>query len=269
MRSKYVQVGDVAISYLHTGPATLPNVRPPLGRGELLVFVHGAGGNAAFWRRQLDRCGSAHSALAFDFPGHDRSGSTEGLRSVAAYTEFLDALVDSLDLRPFVLVGSGLGGAVAASFATRRAELLRALVLVATPPRFAPPARAIEVWGEVMRGRAGQPFQTELFAPGADFAVMREAWTEQVKTDPRVRYFDLVAFRDGNPGECFGEIRVPTLVVGGAGDQFVSAASVEATHRSVPGSRLAMIADAGHCVGLEQDEAFHTAVAEFLETLPA
>jgi len=269
MRSKYVQIGDVSINYLHTGQATLPNVRPALDSGELLVFVHGAGWNAAFWRRQLRYFGGSHSALAFDFPGHDRSGSTEGLRSVTAYAELLAALGDTLELRPFVLVGSGLGGAVAAHFAARHPRRLRGLVLAATPPRFAPPAAAIDVWGEVMRGRAGQPFPTEFFAPGADFAVMREAWTEQVKTDPRVRYFDLLAFRDCDVGERLGEIRVPTLVVGGAGDQLVAVADVEATHAQVAGSCLAIIAGAGHCVGIEQDESFHGAVADFLEALPA
>jgi 3-oxoadipate enol-lactonase len=269
MRSKYVQVGDVAVNYLHTGQATLPTVRPAFGAGEMLLFVHGAGWNGAFWRRQLRHFAGTHSALALDFPGHDRSGSIEGLRSVAAYSDFLVAFVAELALRPFVLVGSGLGGAIAACFAARHPRRLRGLVLVATPPRFTPPAAAVDVWGEVMRGRAGQPFPTELFAPGADFAVMREAWTEQVKTDPRVRYFDLLAFRDCDVGERLGEIRAPTLVVGGAGDQLVAAADVEATHAQVAGSRLAMIAGAGHCVGIEQDESFHGAVVDFLETLPA
>ena len=269
MRSKYVQVGDVAINYLHTGQATLPNVRPALDSGELLLFVHGAGWNGAFWRRQLRHFEGTHSALALDFPGHGRSGSTAGLHSVSAHAEFLAAFADTLELRPFVLVGSGLGGAVAAHFAARHPRRLRGLVLVATPPRFAPPPAAIEVWGEVMRGRAAQPFPTELFAPGADFAVMREAWTEQVKTDPRVRYSDLLAFRGCDLGERLGEITMPTLVVGGAGDQLVDAALVEATHAQVAGSRLAMIADAGHCVGIEQAEAFQSTVGEFLETLPA
>ncbi len=269
MRSKYVQVDGVATHYLHTGPATLPNVRPPLDRGELLLFVHGAGWNACFWQRQLRHFAAAHSALALDFPGHGRSGSTEGLRAVAAYADFLGAFVDALALRPFVLVGSDLGGAVAAHFAAARPRLLRGLVLVATPPRFALPPEGVEVWREVMRGRAAQPFATDLFAPGADFAIMREAWTEQVKTDPRVRYFDLVACAECGVDERLGEVEVPTLVVGGAGDQLVPPAQIEATQRRIAGARLALIPDAGHCVGIEQCEAFHRAVGEFLETLPA
>jgi 3-oxoadipate enol-lactonase len=267
MRSKYVQVDGVAVNYLHTGQATLPSVRPALDAGELLVFVHGAGWNAGFWRRQLRQIEGSHSALAFDFPGHDRSASTEGLRSVGAYAEFLAAFVAELELRPFVLVGSGLGGAVAARFAAQHPKRVRGLVLAATPPRFAPPATMIDVWAEVMRGRAAQPFATELFAPDADFALMREVWTEQVKTDPRVRYYDLLAFRDSDLAEDLAEVRVPTLVVGGAGDQIVAPASVEATHAQIAGSRLAMIADAGHCVGVEQAESFHRGVGEFLGAL--
>ena len=43
MFSKYVTVDGTALNYFHTGASTLPGVPPALDRGELLLFLHGAG----------------------------------------------------------------------------------------------------------------------------------------------------------------------------------------------------------------------------------
>ena len=79
MFSKYVNVDGVAVNYFHTGASTLPDVRPALDQGELLLFLHGAGSNAHTWHRQLAHIEGQHSGIALDLPGHGRSGSTEGL----------------------------------------------------------------------------------------------------------------------------------------------------------------------------------------------
>jgi pimeloyl-ACP methyl ester carboxylesterase len=97
--------------------------------------------------------------------------------------------------------------------------------------------------------------------------LMREAWMEQVKTDPRVRYGDLLACRafDGRP--LLGRIRTPTLVVAGADDQVTPPAQVEELARGIAGARLEVLAQAGHQAPLEQSERFNTLVASFAEGL--
>jgi len=49
--------------------------------------------------------------------------------------------------------------------------------------------------------------------------LMQEAWMEQVKTDPRVRYGDILACQAFDGREVLGRIRTPTLVVAGADDK--------------------------------------------------
>ena len=112
------------------------------------------------------------------------------------------------------------------AYALAHPERVRALVLVATAARFELPQAMLDTWKNVMLGRAQQPFSTEAFSSKTDFAVMREAWMEQVKTDPRVRYFDLVACNQFDVTARLGEIKVPTLIIAGTRRQLHATAAV-------------------------------------------
>ena len=294
MPTKYVEVDGTAVHYFHTGRTTLPGVVPDLGRGELMLFVHAAGSNGNTWHQQLTAFAERHSPLAFDFPGHGRSAGTESLKSIDAYRDFLLAVMDALRLRPCVLVGRSLGGAVALELALAHPERVRALVLVATAARFELPAEMLATWREVMLGRMQQPFTTEAFSPQTDFAVMREAWMEQVKTDPRVRYFDLLACnqfditaRLGGLGPAVGVdsagplpvgslrpaksdrlLALPTLIVAGRDDGITPLGQAELLHERISGSKLVVIDGAGHTVPSEKPTEFNQALTDFLDALP-
>ena len=267
MPTKYITVDGTAVHYFHTGRTTLPNVTPDLSKGELLLFVHAAGSNGNTWHRQLSAFADTHSPLAFDFPGHGRSGGTESLKSIEAYRDCLGKLIDALRLRLNVLIGRSMGGAIAMAYALAHPERVRALVLVATAARFELPQAMLDTWKGVMLGRAQQPFSTEAFSSKTDFAVMREAWMEQVKTDPRVRYFDLVACNEFDIAARLGEIHVPTLIVAGRDDAFTPPQQSEILHNGIKGSKLVVIEDAGHTVPNEKPEEFNAAVRDFLAGL--
>jgi pimeloyl-ACP methyl ester carboxylesterase len=269
MPTKYINVNGTAVHYFHTGPTTLPHVVPPLDRGELLVCVHAAGSNGNTWHRQLAGLADAHSPLAFDFPGHGRSGGTESLKSIAAYRDCLAGLLDALHVRPCVLIGRSMGGAIAMEYALAHPQRVRALVLVATAARFDLPAAMLETWKNVMLGRAQQPFTTEAFSPKTDFSVMREAWMEQVKTDPRVRYFDLVACNEFDITARLGAIKTPTLIVSGRDDGITPPARAEALHQGISGSKLVILEDAGHSVPTEKPAELNQAVRDFLLQVPS
>jgi 3-oxoadipate enol-lactonase len=267
MHSKYAYLDGVAVHYWHSGRSTLPGTVPDLSRGRLLLFVHGAGSNGHTWHRQLAHFGAAHSALALDYPGHGRSGSTEGLKSIDAYAQFTKVCADLLRLRSLVFVGRGMGGAIGITFARAHPQRLRALVLVGTPATFTIPPDTLVAWHDVMRGRLPQPFSPDIFSPKTDPAIMREVLMEQVQTDPRVRYFDLKACDGFDAAGRAAAIKTPTLVVTGRDDRFATPDQAAALQRSIPGAELAVIDDAGHAVTAEQAAKFNAVLEAFLERI--
>lgn len=267
MPTKFVYVDGTAVHYIHGGRSTLPGVVPDLSRGELLVFLHDAGGNAGIWRRVAAILDGDHSTVAFDFPGHGRSGGTESLATIDAYAEFFASFVRALGLRAAILVGHGMGAAVAVQTARHCPGTVRALALVGAARHFEIPQESIEAWRQVMQGRTPQPFTTEAFSPKTEFPVMREAWMEQVKTDPRVRYFDLAACAAHDVGADAAKADIPALIVAGNDDRIAPPDGAEQLRQAFPSAELVTISDAGHLLPLEKPAAVAAAITSLLSGL--
>jgi len=231
------------------------------------MLVHAAGSTAGMWRRQLDGLGERHSALAVDLPGHGRSGGLEGLPTIEAYADWLARFLIVVRERPFVLVGRSMGGVIGLVLAARHASALRGLVLVCSAARFTLTAETIDGVRDVVRGRQPQQFGTETFSPTTPLDLMKEAWMEQVRTDPRVRLGDLLACQAFDGRDLLARVRVPTLVVAGSDDQITPVAQSEDLARGIAGARLEVIAQAGHQAPLEQTAMFNRLVTEFAEAI--
>ena len=95
------------------------------GSGPRLGLLHGAGGAADLWRRQLDGLGDVARVVAPDLLGHGPLGG-RGKPSVAGYAEWLEGFLAVLDAGPVVVVGHSMGGAVALTHALARREPLAA-----------------------------------------------------------------------------------------------------------------------------------------------
>jgi len=266
--AKYVTIDGSAMHYLHTGPSTLPGVPPALDRGHLFLLVHAAGSNAGMWRRQLEGLAErGHSAVAVDLPGHGRSCGVEGLESIEAYATLVERFVAALGLRRCVLVGRSMGGAIGLVIAERQPALLRGLVLACTTARFDFPVEALAQLHDVVRGRLPQQFGTDTFSPSTPQPIMVEAWREQVKTDPRVRYTDLLACRAFDGRALLPKLRTPTLVVAGVDDAVTPVSCAEELAREIPSARLSVLEAAGHQAPLEQSDAVNRLLVEFAGTL--
>ena len=103
------------------------------GQGDrVIVFVHGTGGRADRWSRNLDAFAKAgFHAYAFDLPGHGYASKGAGVDcSVPAYRHVLGAFMDAVGIRKAVIVGTSLGGHVVASYACENPSRIDAVVLV-------------------------------------------------------------------------------------------------------------------------------------------
>ena len=113
------------------------------GSGGLpIVFVHGNGGNGTQWKSQLDDLRRFRRAVAIDLHGMGGSApAQDDDYSVESFADDVEAVVDALGIKRFVLVGHSYGGYVVAAYAGRHPERLAGLVfadcagdLSKTPP---------------------------------------------------------------------------------------------------------------------------------------
>ncbi len=270
MPTKYAQVSGYATYYYYVGATTLPDVVPDRSRGRTIVFIHAAGSNAHSWHYQYDYLGTAHSPFAVDLPGHGRSSGVEALPSTQAYADFVAAFMDTLKIASAVVVGRSMGGAVAMELALRHPTKVQALGLIATSAKFNLAPELIQTWRNVTMGRTGQPFTNGGYSPKTiteHQEIIREGWGEQIRTDPRTRWGDMVACDKVDLRDQVSRIDKPTLIIAGADDDVTPPAMSEYLASHIKGSRLEKIPDAGHYVTSEQPAAVNAALEKFLSEL--
>lgn len=267
MPHKYVLVDGMATYLHHRGPSTLPGVTPDLSKGEIVVCLHGAGSNGNVFAKLLDRLAERHSPLAFDMPAHGRSAGLDSLGSVERMAAFTFALCDKLGLRPPVLLGHSLGGAVALRCALERPERVRGLVLVSTGAYLGPNTAGIERLKRVTNGKAPREFAREAYSPQTPPEVLRQGFMEDLKTDPRARYGDLLAAAAWDVRPRLAEIAVPTLVVSGSDEQPPGVEQARELSSGIRAAQAQRIDGAAHMLPLEQPDALADATLAFLGRL--
>src|SRR5689334_10286931 len=106
------------------------------GRGELLVFVHGIGGNRHQWRQQLVAFAPEFLACAVDVRGYGDSDAYQGTLRFATLVDDLQRVIDFFGRRPAHLVGHSMGGRIARNFALAYPQRVASLVLANSSPGF-------------------------------------------------------------------------------------------------------------------------------------
>ncbi|MET3334648.1 pimeloyl-ACP methyl ester carboxylesterase [Bradyrhizobium japonicum] len=100
-----------------------------------LIFLHGIGGAARAWRRQLATFGGRFRAIAWDMPGYGRSAPLASV-SIATLAEALQQFIEQLDATRPILVGHSIGGMIVQKWLVQSPKLARAVVLAQTSPAF-------------------------------------------------------------------------------------------------------------------------------------
>lgn len=97
-----------------------------------VLFVHGLAGHGRHWARQVgDLAAAGHPVAAPDLRGHGLSDPSGQERyEVEDYATDLEAIVESLAWRRFLLVGHSLGAAAGIEYAARHPGRVAGLALV-------------------------------------------------------------------------------------------------------------------------------------------
>ena len=241
------------------------------GSGPAVVFLHGLGSDLEVWRAQLDHLrAEGRRAVAYDQRGHGGSDkASDGVYTVEALAQDLDAVRKALGLGRVVLIGHSLSGTVLTTYAGAHADAVAGLVYVDAVGEanlFPKDEVAALVARETAQsfGRAEQRATFEEMLEGARPATREAVVAALARIDPPA--FGLLRkgifeFEDAKARLAPWRGPAAAIEVGSAPRPF-SAATVLGVPRTA-------VQDASHWVQLDQPEAVSRAIDAFLATLPS
>ena len=235
------------------------------GRGPLVLFLHGIGGNRNHWQHQLAFFSqSGFRAAAWDARGYGDSDDYQGALQFEDFTSDVLRTIDFLNEVQVHLVGLSMGGRIARNFALAHPRRVRTLTLANTSPGFdALSPEEVLKFVEEREHRSAESAVRLLSSrarPGAHAALL--ASFHALRNDSYRKTLEASVAQDrAAPLE---KLAVPTLVITGDEDRVYPPELAERMARRIPGAKLVVIADCGHLSNLEQPERFNEVLLEFL-----
>jgi proline-specific peptidase len=223
--------------------------------------------------------------------GSDRPSDARAYQ-IDDYVADVEELRHHLGLDQMLLLGHSHGGVVAEAYAAAHSDRVHRLVLASSLARFAPEQEAAMRAG--MDKRSGQPWYADAVA-ALDEEQEAKFTTDQELANIFLREFPLYFARYGEAEAGYADtlrsetinadalllfnreifntfdlrdrlpsIKAPTLVITGDDDFICGPVCAAEISAAIPGSRKVIVGDSGHMIFIEQPQAFHDEVADFL-----
>ncbi|GAA1958318.1 alpha/beta hydrolase [Catenulispora subtropica] len=241
-----------------------------VGRGPVLVLIHGTGPGSVMWDDTIERYAERHTVLLPDLSGSVPAEDDGGPLTVERLAGQVAAVIEDAGRGLADVLGFSMGATVGLGLAALRPDLVRRLVPVAGWPDVEDEylRNLLIVWARL----AGDPeafgrfAMITAFSPGFLDRIGREAVEASAgfmqPLPGTLRHIAYDAGLDLKP--LLPRITAPTLVIGCTADATVPVANARRLHALIPHSSYREF-DSGHVVLAERAEEFLQTVLEFFE----
>lgn len=234
-----------------------------------LLFIHGTSSSLLTWEGSTELLKKDYRIIRFDLPGFGLTGpNRDGIYSAAYNNQFIDSLLDVLQLNRVIIAGNSLGGSIAWQYALHRPERVKGLILVDAAG--IAPLRKMK--GAIGFKVAQIPVLNKLMSVITPRFLIKKSLEDaygnpQKITDSLVnQYFDMVT-REGNRRALVERIRTgwgftdssvlknigcPTLILWGRKDNLIPVENAGVFRRQIANSQLHIWEELGH-VPMEED----------------
>jgi pimeloyl-ACP methyl ester carboxylesterase len=253
VRGEFVDIGGARLYYYAAGTR---------GAGEPVVFLHGFPTSGHLWGDVVAQMPPGHRIVVLDLLGYGRSDppGSRGL-TLRAHAERVVGLLDALRITSTCIVGHDLGGGVAQSLALDWPDRVSQLALVDSVAFNGWPTRDVRIARALMPLLRRIPTNWLLPIVRADLergycdasraAHSIDKYQRPFNSDEGRRAFlQHLAALDAKEtqalGTRLGNIRVPTAVIWGAYDPYLSVPLGRRLADAIPGATFDVIGDARH-----------------------
>lgn len=286
-----IPVNNLAITNGGLGLTLLPNGKKlnaqKIGQGpEVIVFVHGLGGNFSFFTPLLHQLGlqkadhSQYTSVLLDLEGHGMSPTKATSKiTISSYAQDVRDLLEALGIsvpNAITVVAHSMGCLVACQLASQHRDLVSRLVLLGPPPMPLPTAaadgslqRAATVRAEGLRNvavaiaAAGTSAKTQSDRPLSLTAVQMSLLSQDPEGYAK-GCTALAGARDLNIDLSQLSEKTRLLLVTGAEDKVSTPAHVQELGAEVKDVTTRVLPDVGHWHVFEDVEAVSKAIGDFL-----
>ena len=242
-----------------------------VGSGPTVILLHGLGGSSQAWQMNIAPLAEKFHVFVPDQIGFGKSAKPLVNYRIRTYVDFLDQFCKQLNIARATLVGSSMGGWIAASFTAAFPDRVDKLVLV-DAAGYAPP-KTLDLQTlyslnpttrQGMKALAAKVFYSKLFQTDAaiDAAITArfaagDGYTINSISESVIRGEDFI-------DETVKTIKRPTLIIWGREDGLTPLADGERFNKDIAGSKLVVFDQCGHVPNVEKAAEFNAAVIKFL-----
>ncbi len=235
------------------------------GAGEPMLFLHGAGGLPP-WGAFAEALASRHDVLLPEHPGFGDSDNPKFIRNVQDMALYYLDFLDALGLPKVHVVGTSLGGWIAAEIAVRNCTQIASLSLLAPAGCRVKGVQSGDsfIWSPEESARnlvfnqalAEKMIATKPSDEEADRALTSRFAAARLGWEPR--WFDPAL------EHWLHRINVPSLVIWGAEDKLFPQAYAKPWRDNIPGVKVEIVPECGHLLHLEKGEDVAGRILAFL-----
>ena len=242
-----------------------------------MIFIHGVGARADRWKNNLEELAvEGFHTYAIDLPGHGFSEKNASIPcTVPEYAALVHSLISQFEEGDVYLVGTSLGGHIAATVTCENPNLIKGLALVGTVGiteiGLERRKRTQDLVGKTSWEAIGQKLHAVLH----DDALVTESLQKEEhyinNSKGAAEAFEKVSSYFGNDldtdvvGNRLKDLVdvIPTVIVWGRQDIGFPLELGESAHQLLDGSHFAIIDNAGHAPYFEKPDAFNQIITQF------
>jgi pimeloyl-ACP methyl ester carboxylesterase len=98
--------------------------------GSVVVLLHGFLENNSMWNKIIPKLSKNNRVITIDLLGHGKTENLSYVHTMEEQAQMIKAILNSLKLRRYIIIGHSLGGYVALAFAELFPENIKKLVLM-------------------------------------------------------------------------------------------------------------------------------------------
>lgn len=233
----------------------------------LIFFIHGAGGRADQWHKQINALKDKYSILSFDLLGHGKSPKPKTGYTFLELMREVEAIYNKYKREQNIIIAHSYGVAFALQLALKNEHKIQKLILLgANKPR---PIKRVGLWNlPVFMLERLRPVFSNGFAKNAfhsdsdpDFINRERATSDQ---NPMFIMKALMKGMKEMPAMNVNNISIPVLIINGETDGLTPVAGAKFLAAEIPNAELIIIEKASHLVMLEQPELVNEIITNFM-----